>query len=883
MTPWRAVVAFVFRLRHLCMRRRLVREADQEIEMHLDLLTAQHRRAGRSPAEARRLARAKFGGVAQLKESLRDQAGFPMLESILHDVRYAARSLVRQPGVTALTAGMLALGLGLNAAVLAVAYGVLWRPLPYPAADRLVTVARVNRENGSEAGVALGRIDEWNRRLRTVRVAGYNARERVVRGAGATRVREVATVSGGFFEVIGVPAVEGAVPHLVGGDGRAVVSAALARAVEDETGRPAVGQAVTIGDSRYDVAAVMPAGFAFPSAEVDAWVADQPDFRGDLGTVGRLRDGVSLAQVRDDATRIAREDLAARGVPGLDRWGAAVTPVEETLLGEVRPVLRVSVAAALLVLVVACANAATLLVGRSAARGREFAVRIALGSGLARLVRAALVEGLAMAAGGLVLGLAAAWAGLRLFAAAAAGVMPRVGAVALDPPVVLAGLVLTLLVGLACGGASVAGAVTPRRAGAVRGDAAALRGGAAGTGSRDAGRLRAGLVAGQIALSIVLLSGAGLLVRTVDRLLDEDAGFDPRRALTARLMLADTSFIEDGAQAQTAFVDSLLERVRGLPGVQAAGVGSVLPPDDDPVSVELVYEDDRGAASRREIILSFGAVTRGYFAALGGRLRDGRRFDARHNLAEVSPVMLSETAARFIHPNRDPIGRPMSYGDIDALDIAQMSPVIAVVDDMKYAGLAAPRGGSIYVPWARVPTGVSHLVVRTTGDPMALAPAVRDLIRTLNPSLPAPDVRSLEDHVAGSIAERRLRALPAAGFAALALAVAMVGLFGALARAVVERRQELAVRAAVGASPGRLVRLVLRSAVAVTGVGLAVGLPAAAATGRGLASLLYGVGPYDPATFAAVAGVVVLTALAASAIPARRAARLDPMVALRAE
>ena len=883
MTPWRPVVAFISRLGNLRTRRRLAREADREIEMHLDLLTAQYRRAGWSPAEARRLARAKFGGVTQLKESLRDQAGFPMIESILHDVRYAARSLVRQPGVTALAVGMLALGLGLNAAVLAVAYGVLWRPLPYPAVNRLVTVAQVHPENGPGAGVALGRIDEWNRRLRTVRVAGYNARERVVRGAGATRVREVATVSGGFFEVIGVPTVEGAVPHLAVGDGRAVVSAALARAVEDETGRPAVGQAVTIGDGRYDVAAVMPAGFAFPSAEVDAWVADRPDFRGDRGTVGRLRDGVSLAQVRDDATRVVREDLAARSVPGVERWSAAVTPVEETLLGGVRPVLRVSVAAALLVLVVACANAATLLVGRSVARRREFAVRIALGSGLARLVRAALVEGLAMAAGGLVLGLAAAWAGLRLLAAAAGGVMPRVGAVALDPPVVLAGLVLTLLVGVACGGASVAGAVTPRRAGAVRGDAAALRGGAAAAGSRAAGRLRAGLVAGQIALSIVLLGGAGLLVRTVDRLLAEGAGFDPRQALTARLMLADTSFIEDGAQAQTAFVDSLLERVRGLPGVRAAGVGSVLPPDDDPVSVEFVYEDDRGAASRREIVLSFGAVTRDYFAALGARLRNGRRFDAGHDLAEVSPVMLSETAARFIHPNRDPIGRPMWYGDIDALDIARESPVIAVVDDMKYAGLAAPRGGSIYVPWARVPTGVSHLVVRTTGDPMALAPAVRDLIRTLNPSLPAPDVRSLEDHVAGSIAERRLRALPAAGFAALALAVAMVGLFGALARAVAERRQELAVRAAVGASPGRLVRLVLRSAVAVTGAGLAAGLPAAAATGRGLSSLLYGVGPYDPATFAAVAAVVVLTALGASAIPARRAARLDPMVALRAD
>ena len=879
----RPVVVLVSRLRDLFARRRLAREAEQEIEMHLDLLADQYLRAGNDPAEARRLAHAKFGGVVRIRESLRDQAGFPMLESILHDVRYAARSLVRQPGVTALTVGMLALGLGLNAAVLAVAYGVLWRPLPYPAAARLVTVARVNLTWGGEFGVALDRIDEWNRRLRTVRVAGYNARERVVRGAGPTRVREVASVSGGFFEVIGVPGVEGAVPRLVGGDGRAVVSAALARAVEDETGRPAVGQAVTIGDGRYDVVAVMPAGFAFPSAEVDAWVADRPDFRGDGGTVGRMRDGVSLVQVRDDAARVVREDLAARGSRVADRWDAAVTPVEEALLGDVRPVLRVSVAAALLVLVVACANAATLLVGRSAARRREFAVRIALGSGLARLVRAALVEGLALAAGGLVLGLAAAWAGLRLFAAAAVGVMPRVGAVALDPPVVLTGIVLALLVGVACGGASVAGAVTPRRAGTMRGVGATLRVGRAATGSRAAGRLRAGLVAGQIALSIVLLGGAGLLVRTVERLLDEEAGFDPRQALTARLMLADTSFIGGDAQAQTAFVDTLLERVRGLPGVRAAGVGSVLPPDDDPVSVELVYDVGRDDSARREIVLSFGAVTRGYFAALGARLRDGRRFDAGHDLAEVSPVMLSETAARFIHPNRDPIGRPMSYGDIDALDIAQMSPVIAVVDDMKYAGLAAPRGGSIYVPWARVPTGVSHLVVRTTGDPMALAPAVRDLIRTLDPSLPAPDVRSLEDHVAGSIAGRRLRALPAAGFAALALAVAMVGLFGALARAVVERRQELAVRAAVGATPGRLVRLVLRSAVAVTGVGLAVGLPAAAATGRGLASLLYGVGPYDAATFVAVAAVVVLTALAASAVPACRAARLDPMIALRAE
>ena len=870
---WRPLVVLVSRLRDLFARRRLAREAEQEIELHLDLLAAQYVRAGNTPAEARRLARAKFGGVAQLQEALRDQAGFPTLESMFHDMRYAARSLLRQRGTTALAVGILALGLGVNTAVLAVAYGVLWRPLPYAYADRLVTVAQVYGVDGSESGVRLDRMDEWNRRLRTMRVAGHDARGRVVRNAGPTRVMEVATVTGDFFEVLGAPAVQGAAPRFARGDSRAAISASLARTLENESGGSALGRTMTVGDRRFDVAAVMPAGFGFPSADVDVWLSEPPDALSGWGSyrlVGRLRNGVTLAQARDDATRVARETVDNEA----DLFGAAVRSVDETLRGELRPVLRVSIAAALLVLVVACANAATLLIGRSVVRGREFAIRIALGSGLARLVRAALIEGLALAAGGLILGLAAAWAGLRLFAAMAAGVMPRVDAVALDLPVVLAGLVLTLLAGAACGGASAAGA--------VRGDGAALRGGTAATGSRTTRRLRAGLVAGQIALSIVLLTGAGLLVRTVDRLLDEDGGFEPRQALTARLMLADTQFIE--GDDHDAFVDTLLDRVRGLPGVQAAGVGSLLPPDDAPMSVLFVYnERDDSGWSSREITLSFGAVTRGYFAALGARLRDGRRFDAADNLAEVAPVMLSETAARFVHPNEEPLGRSMPYG-IDALGIADgESPIVAVVDDMKYQGLAAPRAGSVYVPWPRVPTGVSHLVVRTTGDPMALAPAIRDLIRTLNPSLPVPEVRTLEDHVAGSIADRRLRVLPAAGFASLALAVAMVGLFGALARAVAERRHELAIRAAVGASPGRLVRLVLRSALAVTGAGLAAGLLAAAATGRGLASLLYGVGPYDPATLAAAAAAVVLAALAASAIPARRAARLDPMVVLRAD
>ena len=861
MSVWQCVIAFISRLRVRFVRDRLTHDAAQEIELHLDLLAAQHVRAGLSPAEARRMARAKFGGVTQINESLRDQMGFVMLESIGHDVRYAARSLVRQPGATTLVVGILALGLGINTAVLAVSYGVLWRPLPYAGADRLVTVVQVYVEDGSETGIRPNNLDAWNRRLRTVRVASHETRERVVRGAGSTFVTEVATVAGDFFGVLGVPAERGVAPRFVNGDSRAVVSAALARSLEDESGQSALGQTVTVGDSRYDIAAVMPAEFGFPSTDVDVWLAAPtaaPTGSGPYRLVGRLRDGATHAQARDDATRVARE-------VGGEMWAAAVRSVEDELRGELRPVLWVSIAAALLVLVVACANAATLLIGRSVVRSREFAIRIALGSGLARLVRAALVEGLAIAAGGLILGLAAAWVGLRLFAAVAAGVMPRVDVVAIDRPVILVGLVLTLLVGMVCGGASAAGA--------VRGDGAALRWGPVATASRTTRRLRAGLVAGQIALSIVLLTGAGLLVQTVDRLLDEDSGFESRQALTARLMLGDTPFIDD--DAQTAFVDTLLERVRGLPGVQAAGVGSLLPPDDAPISVLFVYTVEDGSGSRNDTItLSFGAVTRGYFAALGTQLLEGRRFDAADNLAEAAPVMLSETAARFVYRGEDPVGRSIPYG-VEALGIARgESPVIGVVNDMKYQGLAAPRAGSVFVPWQRVPTGVSHLVARTTGDPAALAPAIRDLIRTLNPQLPVPAVRTLADHVAGSIAERRLRVLPAAGFAALALTLAMVGLFGTLARAVAERRQELAIRAAVGASPGRLVRLVMGNSLVMSGAGLVMGTMMAAATGRSLAGLLYGISPYDPATLAAVAVGVSLAALAASVIPARRAARL---------
>ena len=781
--------------------------------------------------------------------------------NVLYAVRHAVRALARQPGFTAAAIATLALGLGLNAAVFAVAYGILWRPLPFPDSDGLVRIT-ARFEDGDGGGIGTNRFPEWAERLRTVDLAGYELRERSLRGAGPLRVIAAANVTRDFFAVLGLPAAEGIAPPLAAGDPRVVISPRLASAFDTVSGAPAVGRAITIGDDRYDVAGVMPAAFAFPTAAVDAWIA-LPAGRAEMGSgldlVGRLRPGSSLAQAREDATRVARDVRSAE-------WSASVVALEGLLRDDTRPAVLASLAGALLVLVVACANTITLMLGRSIARGREFAVRSALGAGAGRICRAAIVEGLVIAGGGLATGLFAAWAGLQVFTTRAAAVLPRVDAIGLDAPALLVSAGLTLAVALACGGAAAAGA--------LRRDGAELLGGTVRTATPGARRVRAALVAAQLALSIVLLTGAGLLARSVGALLAEDAGYDPGPVLVATLQLDDTRFIDDGTS--TVFVDRLLQRARALPGVDAAGLGSLLPPADAPTQISLYYKSE----TRDDMTLSFGAVTSGFFEALGTPLRGGRRFAVQDERAETADAIVSESAARFILPGEDPVGRTTPYS-LPALGITADTRMLGVVADMKYAGLDSPPDAAVYVPWQLRPMGRAHLVVRTSRDPAALAAPVRDLIRELDPNLPIPDVRTLDDHIVDSIAGRRLQLAPVAAVAGLALAVAMVGLFGTLGRAVAERRHELSIRAALGAAPRSLVGLVLRGSLAIAAVGLVAGLAAAAATGRGLSSLLYGVSPYDPLTFAGVAGVVLAATLVATIVPARRAARIDPLVALK--
>ena len=780
----------------------------------------------------------------------------------IHELRRTLRSFGRQPGLTTIIVGTLALGVGLNAAIFAVAYTVLWRPLPYPEPDRLFTIELTHGGDRS-GGVRPDRYRDWSDRLRSADLAGVEQRERRVRGNGPARSTATALVSENFFDVLGVGAVRGRAARLLPGDGRAVVSGRLAGRLAGES--DVIGQTLSVGDELLEIVAVMPDAFGLPSSTVDVWTAPPPGrdpSEGRFDLVARLRSGATLARLTQEAGRISRE---LRG----DDWSAVTSRLDGVLTGDRRPALLVAQAAAGLVLVVACLSVISMLIGRSIARRREFALKQALGAGTMHVLCMAVVEGLALAAAGLTVGLGLAAVGIELFKAQATTVLPRVPEMGLDLPILVAAAVVTMLVALACGGASAAGALHSRGLELIAGAGRAV--------SPATRRLRASLVAGQIALAVVLLAGAGLLARSVGALLAEDGGYDAGRVVTARLLLDDSRFSDDRALVD--FVNRMLGAVRALPTVTAAGVGSMLPPADAPISINLWM---RGDTREDRMVLSWGAVTSGFFEALGTSLEDGRRFRVEDEQAQIPNAILSASAARFIFRDDVATGRSMGWA-VERMALTRDTTVLGVVGDMKYRGLAADRDASIYVPWPQRPTGMSYLVVRSSGDPAALVPILRRLIARLDQTLPLPEVRTLEDHVAGSIIGRRLQLVPTVAVAALALAVSMVGLFGALGRAVAERRHELSIRAAVGASPARLVRLVAVGGLVMTTAGLVAGLVSAAAMGRSLASLLYGVSPYDALTFSGVALVVLGGAVAATLVPARRAARLDPVIALRGD
>ena len=857
------------RLVHMLRRHRLEDDLAEELRFHLEMKQRDLEAGGMEPQVAARAARRAVGNIPLTRNSVRDVWIWPWLQDAAQDLRHSARALRSNPGWTATVILTLALGLGVNAATFAITYGTLWKPLPYAAPDRLVLVT-IDGPDGEHRGIDLAELDGWVTRLGSLtRSAGYYSRELTLRGFGEARTIRAAYVTADFFDVLGVPAEVGGTARFAQTDDLVVLSRRLALRSPGGSVDAVLGAGLTLGGRRYTVAGVMPRTFAFPASGIDVWIrTPRSDVRlGNVGAhrlIGRLQDRMTLADVQREAETFVAEQHTSNYL-----GRAAVTSFEERAVEAVRPALMLSLAAGALVLVISCANVALLLLGRAIKRRQDSALRAALGCGRGRLLRASVVEGLLIAAGSLLPGLVLAQGMIWMAASVAAGRLPAPDGVALDRPVVLA----TILAGLGVAGLS---AVVTTWGTFRHPTQATLRGASTSVAPKNRFVQRL-LVVAQLALALVLLTGAGLLARTMLSLLQEEAGFEPANVLTVKLVLSDDTLVDP--PQTNGFVRRLTDRVRALPGVQHVGLASTLPPRQVPIHIGLRYVDAR----RDEfLMLSLASVTPEYLSALGTRLLEGRFFDERDGLRQDGTVVLSESAARFAFPAGDPIGEDLPRMH-PAGGVGDHPRVIGVVEDIKYSGLDAPRGSTVYVPWQKRPVGTAYLVLRTVGDPRAHASAVLAIAMDLNPSLPVPVVQTLEHEMADSVADRRLRVVPAVGFAGLALAVALVGLFGAVSRSVNEQRPALAIRAAFGAAPASLLRFVLRGGMLMTAFGIALGLFASVWTAAGLAYLLYGVSPYDPPTYVGAALIVVIVSLVASYVPARRVLRIDPMKALRSE
>ena len=820
------------------------------------------------------------------------------MPSSIQELRIAVRSLLSSPLTTVAALLVITLGVGANLAVFAVTYGVLVRPLPYDEASRLAILSfRTPQE--VEFGVPLAEVGEWQRLLSTAEaVAGYSVSEQVVRGAGEARLMRTAIVTDSFFEILGSGPDRGSLAALGETEDVAVISERLALKLDGRVGDPgagALGQGFVVKARAYSVGAVMAPSFAFPSDRIMAWIPASPstspgagdDRDGGSIAVGsvveekrfrmivRLEPGVTEQQLSEDAVQVMRQIHGEYvAMPGGNY--PKITPLEEAIVGDVRPALAASVVAAILVLLVTCANVAMILLGRATLRRRDSAVRLALGASVWRLARGSLAESLVLALVGSLCGAWLASTGLRLVLRTAADQIPRSHAIAIDGPILLAGVAMIFVVALACG-------LAPALAASRQDIAAAFRAGGSdgrrrGSSPLPTRRVLNGLVVAQLAASIVLLTGAALLAATVSRLLSEDAGFEPNGVVSMRLSSGDGGVVAPIAQAS--FGRRLVERVGTLPGVVAAGLGSSLPPQGLPFHIQVRYMTETRDESAS---LSVVSVTPGFLEALGVELVSGRRFLETDDLSGRPAVLLSESAARFYAPGEDLTGRELPLALPPFVPWNRPPRVLGIVSDVKYSGLDQPAAPAIYVPWGASPTATSHLVWRTSPNAPPQTQAVRRVLEQVDASLPVPEVRSLLDQMALTLLDRRLRVAPAMGFAGVALAVALTGVFAVLARSAAERRREMAIRLALGASRAGALAVLMRAAAALTLSGVVLGSVAALGASRGLSSLLYGISPNDPGTLLGAAGGVAIASMLAAWLPARRALRSTPAELLRSE
>jgi putative ABC transport system permease protein len=806
-----------------------------------------------------------------------------MTLQMLSDLRLAARRLIRSPGFTAVVALTLALGIGATTAIFTLVDAVLLRPLDYPEPGRIVTLWSFSQRAHRPYQVSGPDYQDWRAQSRSFAGMARYARDEGVVVVGTTGETVGTTdVSAGFFEVMGVEPRAGrrfSDEELRTG-AAVVVGDAFARRHFAGDPERALGAGLRSGGHSTTIVAVMPPGFEFPGhtevwSPIDTVVPPSTARTAhNYQVVARLRPGVALAQAQAEMDGIAAG--LARAYPAEDgNKGARLIPLHELVVGDYRTTLWILLGAVGLVLLIACANVANLLLARGARRSHELAVRAALGAGRARIGRQLLAESLLLAVAGGVGGVLAAHWGLDLLLALAPRGIPRLAHLAVDRSVLLFTGAVTVVVCLLIG-------LVPALQGARAALVPALAGGGRALSS-PRGTLRAALVVGQLAISLVLLASAGLLVRSLQRLSGVDPGYRLDKLLVMEADSTATSLAS--ARQAAAFFAELRRQTAALPGVTAVSYGHSLPLDSAPSNGSYDLEGTAplpfSESARRSAI--FRLVGPGYFSTLGVPVRAGREIDGRDVPGAPLAVVVNETMARALGawPAESPLGRRIRFGWYRGT--ADWLTIVGVVADTRQEALAAPIAQELYIPAVQHPRlPARKLFARTAADPLLLAESVRRIARALDPEVPVK-LATAELLVHESLAAPRFRALLIGLFAAVALLLAVMGMAGVMAYVVTERRREIGIRMAVGASAGRILRQFLARALRLALLGGALGLAGALAASRLLGGLLYGVSATDAPTLALVSAVLVLAALAAAAWPAVRAARASPMVALQVD
>jgi predicted permease len=870
--------------RNVVHRARVERDLDEELRSTLELLVEEKVRAGMAPDAARRAATLQLGGIEPLKERVRDVRAGAATDMFLQDVRYALRLLRRSPGFAAVAILTLALGIGATTAIFSVVNGVLLRPLPYAAADRLVRLYEANVEQGVTDGpTSIPTLEDWRTHTRAFSaIAASQVVPMIVTGRGDPGELQMALTAGDLFRLLGTPARIGrplleqdfreSAPH-------AVISERLwtTRFAAD----PAViGSTLLLQGRAYTVVGVMPSDFRYPTAETDVWAPHSvltdmeigPRIRNQrtLEAVARLAPGVTLDQARNDLNAVTAR-LAAEHPQTNAGWRAAtVLPLQAAIVGDVDTALLVVLGIVAVILLIACANLANLMLARGPARAGEIAIRTALGAGRMRIVRQILTESVVLALLGGALGIAlAAWS-VQVILALSADTLPRVEDVRLDYRVIGFGVLVALFTAVLCG-------VLPALRAARAEPQHHLRGGRGAVGR--GGHVRNVLVVAEVGLAVLLVIGAGLMARSFLALRTVDPGFDSDRVLAVTILI-NASGAEDPIAHIVGRRTAFIERIGALPGVAAVGAVSALPLREGPwEAFEFTRPDGSGAPDGGPLRADRSYIDGEFLRSMSVPLLRGAPLPKDRSQVDPAgpfPILVNETAARRFWPDRDAIGQEMRAGKTPFV-------VAGVVGDVRHLRLSESPTPAVYFPHWIGPRSVTTLVVQSQGDPLALAGSIRQVIRDIDPDQPIRSMVPLSDVMADSIARDRFFTALFAVFGLLALVLAAVGVYGVLAYSVGQRTQEIGVRMALGARAADVLRMVIAGGMRLVLIGVVLGgLGALLLTGV-LGSQLYGVSRTDPLTFVIAPAGLVAVALLACYVPARRATRIDPVTALRAE